>query len=75
MLPRTISGTVGISIKQSIQDQVEGQREVIIIDTISPKSPASTRDVQRGDVLLRINDVDVDSLKQAVRLIKNGGDK
>ena len=75
MLARTFSGSVGVSIKQSFTGQDEYQKELVTVDTISPQSPASLLDIKRGDVLLAVNEVDVESLKQAIRLIKNGGEK
>eukprot|EP00112_Aurelia_sp_Birch-Aquarium-sp1_P023277 Seg687.8 transcript_id=Seg687.8/GoldUCD/mRNA.D3Y31 product="PDZ domain-containing protein 8" protein_id=Seg687.8/GoldUCD/D3Y31 len=75
VLARTLSGSVGVSIKQSFTGQDEYQKELVTVDTISPQSPASMLDIKRGDVLLAVNEVDVESLKQAIRLIKNGGEK
>ena len=74
-MARTFSGSVGVSIKQSFTGQDEYQKELVTVDTISPQSPASMLDIKRGDVLLAVNEVDVESLKQAIRLIKNGGEK
>ena len=75
MLSRTLSGSIGISFKQSFEMEDGEQREIVVIDTISPQSPASQVDIQRGDILIAVNEVDVDSMKQAVRLIKNAGEK
>eukprot|EP00794_Sanderia_malayensis_P006959 gene6959-7744_t len=80
VMTRTLNGSLGVRIKPSQKPDTEHQhtgenRETIVIDTISPNSPASTLDIQRGDILLAINDVAVESMKQAIRLIKNNGDK
>ena len=75
VLRRALSGSIGVTIKQSFHSEYEFHKELIVIDTISPQSPASLVDIKRDDILLSINDVNIDSLKQAVRLIKNGGEK
>lgn len=53
----------------------EEKREVIYIKTVNPNSPASQVDIQRGDILISVNNVDVTSIKQAGRLVKNAGNK
>ena len=75
VLKRTLSGSIGVTIRQSFHSPYEGPKEIIVVDTISPQSPANLVDIKRGDILLSVNDVNIDSLKQAIRLIKNGGDK
>ena len=68
---RSHSGSIGVSFSRYF----ENDYEIIIISTITPNSPASKVDIKRGDLLLSVNSVDVTSMKQAVRLIKNAGDK
>jgi len=75
VLGRTLSGSIGVTIRQSSPTQYQFDKEIVVIDTISPQSPASMVDIRRGDIVLSINDIDIDSLKQAIRLMKNGGDK
>lgn len=76
VLSKALSGSIGISIKSSLSPgNYEFQKEMIVVDTISPQSPASLVDIKRGDILLSVNDVDVESFKQAIRLLKNGGER
>lgn len=68
---RAKTGSIGVSFNRYF----ENDHEIIMIKTITPMSPASAVDIQRGDLLISVNNVDITTMKQAVRLIKNAGDK
>lgn len=63
------------SIGVSFNRYFENDHEIIMIKTITPNSPASLVDIQGGDLLISVNNVDITTMKQAVRLIKNAGEK
>ncbi|XP_057313553.1 PDZ domain-containing protein 8-like isoform X1 [Hydractinia symbiolongicarpus] len=75
LICRALSGAIGISFDRGFEMVDEEKREVIYIKTVNPNSPASQVDIQRGDILISVNNVDVTSIKQAGRLVKNAGNK
>ena len=72
-LERALNGILGVSFTQGYEGNTDDRQEIVVAETITPNSPASQAGIQRGDILLSVNNVDVESMKQAVRLIKNSG--
>ena len=75
LICRSPSGAIGVSFYREFEVIDEDKHEIILIKTVSPNSPASKVDIQRGDILLSVNNVDIISMKQAARLVKNAGNK
>ncbi|XP_047126500.1 PDZ domain-containing protein 8 isoform X1 [Hydra vulgaris] len=75
LICRAPSGVIGISFFQEVETLDDEKIESVLIKTVTPNSPASHVDVQIGDILISVNNVDVVTMKQAVRLIKNAGNK
>lgn len=75
LICRSISGAIGVSFYREFELIDEDKHEIIAIKAVSPNSPASKSDIQKGDILLSVNNVDILSMKQAVRLVKNAGNK
>lgn len=68
------SGSLGVSFG-AVKDSHDNDMETISINTIFPNSPATEVDIQKGDILISINDVDITNMKQLKRLIKNTADQ
>lgn len=75
LICRSPSGAIGVSFYRDFETAEEDKHEILFIKTVSPNSPASKVNIQRGDILLSVNNVDVISMKQAARLVKNAGNK
>ena len=69
------SGSLGVSFGAVKDRNNENDVEIITINNIFPNSPATQVDIQKGDILISINDVDINNMKQLKRLIKNTGDQ
>ena len=69
------SGSLGVGFGAVKDRNQESDIEIISINTIFPNSPATQVDIQKGDILISINDVDITNMKQLKRLIKNTEDQ
>ena len=70
------SGSLGVSFGAVKDRTTENDNiELITINTIFPNSPATQVDIQKGDILISVNDVDITNMKQVKRLIKNTGEQ
>ncbi|XP_074651149.1 PDZ domain-containing protein 8-like isoform X2 [Tubulanus polymorphus] len=70
---RGAAQSLGLVFKEEfLLDKYE---EVVMIETVTPYSPASDADIRKNDVLIAVNGVRVTSAKQAVKLMKSAGDK
>ena len=76
LMSKMKSGSLGVSFG-AVKDCSHGDNdmETISINTIFPNSPATQVDIQKGDILISINDVDITNMKQLKRLIKNTADQ
>ena len=75
MICRAPSGIIGIKVYQNFEQIEEEKRELVLIESVKPNSPASQVDVQKGDILMSVNNVDVSTIKQAMRLLKRAEKK
>ena len=75
MICRAPSGIIGIMVYQNFEQIEEEKRELVLIESVKPNSPASQVDVQKGDILMSVNNVDVSTIKQAMRLLKRAEKK
>lgn len=69
------SGSLGVSFGAVKDGSNDNDMDTITINTIFPNSPATQVDIQKGDILISINDVDITNMKQLKRLIKNTADQ
>lgn len=69
------SGSLGVSFGAVKDGSHDNDMETVSINTIFPNSPATQVDIQKGDILISINDVDITNMKQLKRLIKNTADQ
>ncbi|KAL0964399.1 hypothetical protein UPYG_G00323300 [Umbra pygmaea] len=67
------SGNVGMTFRHV--PAIEGVAVHVSIETITPNSPASLADLQRGDRLIAIGGVNVTSSVQVSKLLKQAGDR
>ncbi|XP_070554395.1 PDZ domain-containing protein 8-like [Ptychodera flava] len=67
------SQPLGTSFKQDIIG--EDTDELVILDSVTQNSPASSTDLKKGDVLVSIDGGKVTSVKQAAKLVKQAGEK
>ncbi|XP_064636736.1 PDZ domain-containing protein 8-like isoform X2 [Lineus longissimus] len=49
--------------------------EVVIVEMVTPNSPASDADIRKNDVIVAVNGIRVTSIRQVVKLMKQGGDR
>ncbi|XP_066911175.1 PDZ domain-containing protein 8-like [Clytia hemisphaerica] len=76
LMSKMKSGSLGVSFGAVKDRNTESDNiELITINTIFPNSPATQVDIQKGDILISVNDVDITNMKQVKRLIKNTGDQ
>ncbi|NXN97763.1 PDZD8 protein, partial [Rhinopomastus cyanomelas] len=65
--------SVGLTLRL-VQSKEEDAGHVVI-ETVTPNSPAAAADLQRGDRLLAIGSVKITSTVQVLKLIRQAGDK
>jgi len=75
LIRRATSGIIGLSVCQDFEMIDEEKHELVRIESVKPNSPASQVDIQRGDILVSVNNVDIVTIKQALRLLKIAGKK
>jgi len=73
-MTKTKSGSLGVGFG-AVKERNYEDHETITIKTIFPNSPATQVDIQKGDILISVNNVDITNMKQAKRLIKNTADQ
>ncbi|XP_061183636.1 PDZ domain-containing protein 8-like [Saccostrea echinata] len=65
--------SAGLSLKEDfLLDKYE---DVVVVDFVTPGSPADQSDIRKGDVLTFVNHVKVTNSKQAAKLFKNAGER
>lgn len=67
------SASIGLNMKEDFL--LEKYEDVVVVDSVVPKSPAATADVRKGDILVSVGTSRVTSSKQAKKLFKNAGDR
>ncbi|NXX91193.1 PDZD8 protein, partial [Centropus bengalensis] len=65
--------SVGLTLRL-VQSKEEDAGQVVI-ETVTPNSPAAAADLQRGDRLLAIGNVKITSTVQVLKLIRQAGDR
>ncbi|XP_077984594.1 PDZ domain-containing protein 8-like [Glandiceps talaboti] len=65
---------IGTLFKQEVSAG-EDVEELVVLETITPSSPASSTELKKGDVLVAIDGGKVTSVKTAAKLIKQAGEK
>lgn len=58
-------------IKDSIGSIGDGNIKGVLISNVEKNSPANKAGLQLGDVIIKINDINIDSTKKLVRIISN----
>ncbi|XP_062594613.1 PDZ domain-containing protein 8-like [Saccostrea cucullata] len=65
--------SAGLSLKEDfLLDKYE---DAVLVDFVTPGSPADQSDIRKGDVLTFVNHVKVTTSKQAAKLFKNAGER
>ncbi|XP_064000361.1 PDZ domain-containing protein 8 [Pogoniulus pusillus] len=65
--------SVGLTLR--LVQSKEDDAGHVVIETVTPNSPAAVADLQRGDRLLAIGSVKITSTVQVLKLIRQAGDK
>ncbi|XP_077206003.1 PDZ domain-containing protein 8 [Paroedura picta] len=65
--------SVGLTLRQV--HAKEGEAGHVVIESVTPNSPAAAADLQRGDRLISIGGVKIASSIQVLKLIKQAGEK
>lgn len=65
--------SVGLTLR--LVQSKEDDAGHVVIETVTPNSPAAAADLQRGDRLLAIGSVKITSTVQVLKLIRQAGDK
>ncbi|XP_021364623.1 PDZ domain-containing protein 8-like [Mizuhopecten yessoensis] len=65
--------SIGLNMKEDFL--LEKYEDVVVVDSVVPKSPAAMADVRKGDILVSVGTSRVTSSKQAKKLFKNAGDR
>ncbi|XP_060097529.1 PDZ domain-containing protein 8 [Heteronotia binoei] len=65
--------SVGLTLRQV--HAKEGEAGHVVIESVTPNSPAAAADLQRGDRLISIGGVKITSSIQVLKLIKQAGEK
>ncbi|CAM1330040.1 PDZD8 (predicted) [Pycnogonum litorale] len=72
-ITKSATHSIGILLKQEfILDKYD---HCVIVETITPNSPASNTDIKKNDVVISIGGVRVTTVDHAVKLFKHAGDK
>ncbi|GAB1604563.1 PDZ domain-containing protein 8-like [Argonauta hians] len=64
---------VGLLFKEGVL--AEHEEEVVMVDCIQPDSPAEKVDIKKNDILVSLGTTKITSVKQAVKLTKNAGER
>ncbi|XP_060074171.1 PDZ domain-containing protein 8-like [Ylistrum balloti] len=67
------AASIGLNMKEDFL--LEKYEDVVVIDSVVPKSPAAMTDIRKGDILVSVGTSRVTSSKQAKKLFKNAGDR
>ena len=59
----------GLTLTKNVEEDEFGK--IIMIETVAPDSPAARAGIQVHDILVAVDGQDVESLKQAAKLIKS----
>ncbi|XP_071125870.1 PDZ domain-containing protein 8-like [Mytilus edulis] len=64
--------SIGLTFKDDFM--LEKYEDVVVVDNVTPNSPASATDIRKGDVLVSVGMTRITSVKQAGKILRNVND-